>query len=244
MALIITFPIWSYTKFDTETFRCHEDWGMLNATIPQVPENERDLTVKMCMGSFHLSKSHTSNCNYTSIIHQSSNFSMRKTGENLPGIYDEGETDDFLDGIFGDSSFDSESDSEYLINGETGVKVTIDEKTFDPPAKRILDPFEWTEMVMNDKHGGCKSEVNLTHESILFVKNWPKNCQMKLDNINECACDTSSEFKQVNFTIICLCINLTQTQSERKRMSLILLKPTQEIASLTAKLACQSVKVG
>ncbi|CAG5098886.1 Oidioi.mRNA.OKI2018_I69.XSR.g16062.t1.cds [Oikopleura dioica] len=199
MALIITFPIWSYTKFDTETFRCHEDWGMLNATIPQVPENERDLNDKMCMGSFHFSKSHTSNCNFSSIIHQSSNFSMRKTGENLPGIYDNGENEDYLDEIFDEMS-ESESNSEDFLP-EPGVKITIDEKTFDPTAKRILDPFEWTEMVMNDARGGCKSEVNLTHESILFVKNWPKNCQMKLSNINECSCDTSSEFKQHTWLI-------------------------------------------
>ena len=103
MALIITFPIWSYTRFDPDTYRCHEDWGMMNATIPTKPENERDLNDQMCIGNFHISAQYTSNCNYSTSGFSDLTSKMQRFDLNITPIDLNISDADFLSDIFQDS---------------------------------------------------------------------------------------------------------------------------------------------
>ncbi len=94
------------------------------------------------------------------------------------------------------SENETDEDSVYEIT------VTLDGQTFSGSSEEgHLDPFEWVSIVQNDAKGGCKmlkeGQVNVDHEAMLFVTNFLKNCDMELNSINECACDTSAEFQQV-----------------------------------------------
>ena len=104
MALIITFPIWRNTEFDPATYRCHEDWGMMKATIPTVPENERDLNDQMCIGNFHFSENYTSSCKYDMSGFNNSTFKMQRSSSNTTPVDLNISDDDFLSDIFRETS--------------------------------------------------------------------------------------------------------------------------------------------